>query len=356
MNALIRDYLRVFTERFGRGWNYFWFLPSSATTLSAIRPLVGLVALWWHSTYTADLLLFFGTKGVVTPTLLQRWPGDPPTSLGPIGLSYFNLAGSDGVILALHWVGFAVLALFTLGVFTRLTSVLSVFVVLSYIHRGPMLTSEAEPVLAMILIYLALGEVFSLFERPKTIWFDWVAGGACGAMYSFDAWLRPRIAEDTQLARGAEAGAAQTPITSVTLSTRLIQVHLALIYAMSGLAMASNDAWWGGEAVWWLLARPEEYAFALTPWMDSHPYVINLWTYAILLFQLAFPVLVWTRLWRPLLVALAIPVWALTALASGLYLYSAIMLLGTLTFVAPEVPQLLFARQARHGDAIASLS
>ena len=82
-----------------------------------------------------------------------------------------------------------------------------------YIHRGPMVTSEIEPVLVMIQFYLCLGP--------------------CGARLSVDRLLALRAAQNKP---ASEKDSGEQKFFSATLATRLIQVHLCLIVAMMGLA------------------------------------------------------------------------------------------------------------------------
>lgn len=343
------NYFRVLTERFGSGWNQFWFAPSGAETLSAMRPMVGILAMCWLATYTADLVAFFGPGGVIPPELLAVWSGNASGAGGAVYFSYLTWATSPSALMAAHWLGLLVLLAFTVGIFTRVTAPLGLIVVLSYIHRGPMLTSEFEPVLAMTMFYLTLGEVLSLFERrgPAGIWL--LLGGACGASYSIDAWLRNRAqAQSPQL--HAQEDDSRESTTSVTLATRLLQIHLAAIYVMSGLGMLSFEAWWAGEAVWYLIARPDQPSFSLASRLYNQWFIVNAWTHFIMFTHLAFGVLIWNRLARPLVIGLAVLMWLLVGVASGMILYSLMMITATLAFVSPEV----IARSAILPEADAS--
>src|SRR6185369_10852111 len=101
----------------------------------------------------------------------------------------------------LHALGFLVLLAMTVGLFTRLSSVLSLVVVLSYVHRAPMISGPLEPVLTMLILYLCLGPA--------------------GRFYSLDRWfglVKPVAAA------GAPTGEA---FWTANLAIRLIQVHLA---------------------------------------------------------------------------------------------------------------------------------
>lgn len=339
---MIADYFKTLAERFGGGWNRFWFLPSAPTALSAMRPLVGLIALWWHSTYTADLLAFFGPGGVIPLELLSQWTGNADGGSGAVTFSYFNAAHTPGAISALHWFGFFVLVAFTIGLLTRLTTPLALVVVLSYIHRGPMLASEFEPVLAMVMAYLAASEVLALFERWE-FGLSTFLGDVCGGRFSVDAWLRGLLMADNS-ARGPW-------LYSATVGTRLMQVHLAAIYAATAAAMLSTETWWLGDAVWWLVARPDQSSFALSRSLDGLPLVVNLWSHAILAYQILFPILVWNRLARPLVLAAGVLVWTLVAVASSSYLFAAMMLTANLAFVSPEFVEQLLGSAGKAGDS-----
>ena len=70
--------------------------------------------------------------------------------------SLLNSVQDPTTLWILHSLGFVILIAFTVGLWTRVTNVLSLLVVLSYVHRGPLITGEFEPVLTMLLCYLCL--------------------------------------------------------------------------------------------------------------------------------------------------------------------------------------------------------
>lgn len=300
MNA-ISDYFNALVERFGAGWNQFWFAPRDPYSLCALRVLVGLVAVYWQVTFAPDLIAFFGPNGLLSSSFVTAM------SNSPTEISYLNFARTPGELWASQFIGTAILVAFTAGYFTRVTSVLALAVVLSYIHRAPMLTGQAEPILALLTCYLCLAP--------------------CGRYLSVDAWLVSR--------RRAVHSAAELS-WSATVATRLIQIHIVLVYVMMALAKLSGDTWWTGTAMWWILARPESRTIDLTGVLAAHPYVVNAWTHAQVIFELAFPLLVWNRLARPLLLAIAALMWTLLALASGLHLFALLMFIASLCFIEPD--------------------
>jgi len=306
----VANYFREFSERFGNGWNRFWFLPSDARTLSVMRVLVGLVALYTVGTFGFDLVRLFGPNGLVPSETVKEWVGNR------YGFSHLHAVVEPTELWILHLVGLIVVLMFTVGLWTRVTSILATIVVLGYFHRAPMLTAEFESILAMLMVYLCLAPT--------------------GDYFSVDAWRRRRQKE---LPAYEQQAAAIRPCPMTTIATRLIQVHLTVIYLSMGLSKLDGgmgDVWWGGTAIWWMLARPEQRIVDLTGLLHDHMYVLNLWTHGIVLFELSFPLLIWNRLARPLLIGIATVMWMLTILGTGLVTFGLSMIIANLAFVGPE--------------------
>lgn len=350
----VGDYFDDLTQGFGQGWNRFWFQPSDPATLSAIRLGAGALALYLVLTYTPDLETFFGADGIVSREMLTSLDlestGADRLSVAhqiresmprEYRFSYLDYLDSPGLLRAGHWAGLAVLALFTAGLWTRVTSVLALGVVLSYIHRGPLLTAQVEPVLAFVLFYLCLGPA--------------------GAEWSLDRWLalrRPKARPvPPATSYGAPGGAAAELAaprysSAATISLRLIQVHLTLLYAMMAIGKLSSDVWWSGEAMWWLIAKTESRLVDFTC-LHGLPLLINALTNAVALYQLSFPILVWNRLARPLVLGLGVIVWGLLALVTGMAPFALMMLVASLAFVPSRTVRAVLPgrRGARRPDA-----
>ena len=241
-----------------------------------------------------------------------------PDAVGVFRFSYLNLCQSSSELWIAHGTGLIILVLFTAGLFTRITSVLSLVVVLSYIHRAPMLAGQLEPVLAMMIFYLCLAP--------------------CGACLSLDAWLGGRK-EDKPPAATPGQPAPPRGSVAANLSLRLMQVHLSALYLMMGLTKLGGETWWAGDAIWWLIAQSDsrlvDFTF-LRPGLDQIPLAINAWTHAIVLFELTFGILIWNRLARPLLLGIAVLMWGSLALVTGLVSFCLMMLIANLAFATPE--------------------
>ncbi|MCE9547456.1 MAG: hypothetical protein K8T25_18445 [Planctomycetia bacterium] len=312
-------------DRFGRGWNRFWYQPSDPYVLGALRMMTGLLALYFVLSFTPDLIRLFGDGGLLPNSVSEHWYMEANSNgLNPTRLSFLSHLHTTNELYAGHAIAAAVLVLMTVGLFSRVTTVLGLYVVLSYIHRGPQLATQVEAVLAILMFYLCFGPT--------------------GKAMSIDRWLAVRRARKNP----AALAQLNRKYFSATIVTRLIQIHLALGCLMMGLSqlrgvMVINpttglewqDPWGAGMAVWWMIARPESRWLNMT-WLRNWPLLVNAWTHAIIFFELAFPVLIWNKLARPLMLLSALLIWGSLALISGIAPFCAAMLIGSLAFVSPE--------------------
>lgn len=294
-------YFSALLAESAQGWNRFWFRPRDPFAVCLLRIVVGVVALVFHASHTADLLRWFGPHGLLPIETAAKLNAD-----AQFRWSLLSLSEHPAWLWSVHLVGFVVLLLFTVGLWTRATSVLTLIFVLSYVHRGTILAGELEPVLTMLLLYLCLAPV--------------------GSQLSLD-WLR---------ACRAGGAAKAEPSISANIGTRLIQLHLAGFYGMMGLTQLASETWWSGQAVWWLIAHSESRLVDLTSLhTTSGLYLVNAWTHAIVLFELSFVILIWNRLARPLLLAIAIPMWLSLLPITGLVAFCLLMLAANLIYIDP---------------------
>jgi hypothetical protein len=319
------SYLETLVSETGRGWNRFWFTPSDPLPLGVLRIAVGAIAVYLIASLTPDLNRYFGARGMLPVSALvnleEPTRNDLQTVPAPVReampreyrFSYLDRIHSDGALTAVHFLGLGVLLLFTLGLFTRITAVAALIVFLSYLHRGPMLTSGTEPIVAMLIFYLCIGP----------------SGSTC----SLDAWLAAKRQSHSE--HDIEADAIATSPWA-TLALRLIQVHLTLIYAMMAVGKVGNEVWWSGMGIWWLIARTDSRMIDLTG-LHQVPLLVNAWTYAVLFWQSLMPILIWNRLARPLMLGLNAVMWILLAPVVGNLPLAAIMIVASLAFVSPEV-------------------
>lgn len=317
MNA--SEYFRGLSRSFGGEWNRFWFTPSDPATLSLIRLLVGLLAVYLHATLLFDLNTLFGPDGLLPAVDIAPLEAGSP--------SYLSFAKTSGELWTLQLIGLAVLILLAAGLWTRITTILGLIVFLSDVNRAPMITGLTEPVVAMLLLYLCLAP--------------------CGQQFSLDRWLAGNKGSTDLL------GLPIAPLsTTATITTRLIQIHLCLWIAMMGFSKLAGDVWWSGLGMWWLLAREDARWIDLT-WLHATPKVIDLWSHIIVLFEFAFPILIWVPLARPLLLVLGALLWCSLALVTGDLTFPMAMLIASLSFVSPRLVRNKLLRSAAGRSAIA---
>jgi uncharacterized membrane protein YphA (DoxX/SURF4 family) len=311
MNAVVR-YFQDLTNRTGDAWNRFWFAPRDPYTISVLRIVVGLVTCWWLVVWSWDLTRLFGPQGWLPTERMLEWGGGR-------GFSLFNLAAETTLLWLVHATALAAAVMFTIGLFTRVTSVLTAILLISYMWRAPLLNAEMELVLVMLVVYLCIGP--------------------CGAELSVDRCLAQRREKQASVLAHGNAAEPNAPRLSSagTISTRLIQVHLTAILISMALAKCRGAVWWNGEAVWWMAARPDSRLVDFTPFLAGKLELVNLWTHSIVLFEFAFAVLVWNRWTRPLMLALSLLVWPGIMLLTGLIGFCLLMLTASLAFVPPHV-------------------
>ncbi len=285
----IKTYFSSLIADTGTCWNRFWFWPLDRRPLDWLRIVAGCVSLYLLATLTPDLNTYFGENGLLPVEAVNRVSTNAAgDSLR--GWSYLDYFTSSTELLSVHVLGIAVVALFTLGWLTPATSLLSLVVMLSTVHRAPMITTLVEPVVTLVLFYWCLGP-----------------GGPI-------AWA----------ARAITRQPMQRVSVWASVSLRLIQVHVALLYGTMGLSKLLSDTWWNGTGIWWLMARPESRLLNLAGMAEltlgTTPiglYLVNSWTHAVVVYELAFAVLIWNRTLRPLLLGWSIVHWIGIAILLG---------------------------------------
>ncbi len=290
-------------ESFGAGWNRFWFTPSDPRSLAILRIGVGLLVALHLLLLTGQLDRWYSTGGVLSPQSVRT------LILDDAGGQYFHFSLFNDLGLReariLHYLAIAAAVAFAAGVYSRVSGLLTLVALLSYFHRLPLLAAPVEPLFIFLIAYLTIGP----------------ADAGCSLRRLL---LRRRETSTTDQ--------ALAPSYWATLSLRLIQVHFAAFVLMMGLAKLNGDAWWEGEGIWHLLAQTHSRPLDLTS-LRNVELLVNFWSHAVVYVELAFPVLVWPRLTRPLVLIAATLVWLSLILATGLWLFSLTLIVASLAFV-----------------------
>jgi len=370
-----------------RSWSRFWFSPADPTLLGLIRICCGLVTLYVHAAYTADLRQFFGPDAwvdrqtmdqvrhgmpwvrlhwgweelqvppkqpprdkppkpsdasLLTPEQAeyarQHWPTDPraipPYYRGYIAWSVWYHVHDETWMWVVHASTLVIMFLFTIGFCTRVTSVLTWLAAVSYIQRSLTSLFGQDTMMNILLLYLMVGPSGSALSVDRLLRRWWAVRQARKKHQQPPPWLPP------------------PPSVSANVALRLIQFNLCFIYLVSALSKLEGKTWWDGTAIWLTLANYEfspmrnpGYAAFLRFLCDHRP----LWSFVMgggviftFMVELGFPFLVWNRRLRWLMITLAVAMHTGIALSMGLRTFSMMMIVMDLSFVPqPVVHRLL---------------
>jgi hypothetical protein len=299
------------SQSWKRAWEGFWFAPADPRPLAVIRIVVGLTALAYLLSFGADLVRWFGPQGLLPPDALAAVTGESAS----YRFSVLLLADSPGELWTIHGMCVGAAALLTVGLATRGAAVGTLLAVLSYAHRGFPVASLIEPVLAMFLLYLCLAP----------------AGAWCSLdrLLGMTVWLR----------------GSDQPSVAANISLRLMQVHLAALYALMGITKLYGNAWWDGEAVWLLMAQTHSRPLDLTN-LRGWPLLLSAWTHLIAYTHLAFAPLVWSRLTRPIVLTLATLTWLSLVPVTGQTLFCLFMAAASGIYVPDLVARFIPSHRA----------
>lgn len=262
---------------------------------------------------------------------LEYWNTDPAKAhhLGHGIFSVWFHVSDPTAMAVVHTGVLVVIFLFTIGLFTRVTSVLVWVATVGYIHRTQQVLFGMDTMMNILLIYLMIGN--------------------CGAALSVDRLISRYRAARASLRRGGDLDAptraflgCPPPSAMAGFGLRLIQIHFCFIYMAAGLSKLKGAAWWEGRAFWDVIANPE---FTLMPfswyseslhWLASIKpvyYTVTILACWVTLFvEISSPFLLWTRL-RWFIIFVATLMHAIIAVTMGLNLFELLMIVMLIAFL-----------------------
>lgn len=302
-------------------WDRFWFTPAISSTLGLVRLVSGGLLLYTHIVWGLEFDAFFSDNGWQDASLVSE------IAPGTASFSFWWIVPEAGRF-AVHTGCILILLAYTLGLFLRATSPLAWWITVSYAHRVPQATFGLDQINTLLTAYLAIAYVW-LSRRD--------------AVLSLDRWLSLRSSrrrpEDWQ-----DSSLAPRPSAAVCVATRLIQVHLSIIYLYSGLSKLKGETWWDGTAIWLAVSNLEYQSGDLT-WLAHFPALINLVTVATVMFEMLFPFLVWNRRLRPLFILGGLLLHFGIGRFLGMWTFGLAMQICYLSFLPPSAVQAVFARR-----------
>ncbi|MEQ1829347.1 MAG: HTTM domain-containing protein [Pirellula sp.] len=307
-------------------WNAldsFFFLPSRPETLAIMRVMTGLMIAYIHWVWMLDLESFMGANALLdneTWRTLHRGsvPDTKWTYLSAIdSMTWIRLHEGAACIFGL---------LMAVGLLTRFACVLAWFLTLMTVHRMTGFLFGLDQVTLMLAMYLCLSR--------------------CGSAYSLDVQLVGRYPNWFEARRWAQwlsgivfyQSAIASHCWSNTLSTRLIQLHLCVIYLFGGIGKMRGETWWDGSALWYSVAAYEYQSLDMT-WIGHFPLIASIATHVTVFWEMAYCAIVWPRWLRPWALGIACMVHGGIALFLGMITFGMMMIVANLAFVCPESTQ-----------------
>lgn len=246
----------------------------------------------------------------------------------PIFSIWFHITDPVEMGLA-HGIVLVIMTMFTLGLWTRVTSVLTWLAAVSYIHRTQYVLFGMDTMSNILLLYLMVGD----------------SGGA----FSLDRVIARYRATRESLRRtggidGPTAAFLATPPPSVSagLGLRLIQVHFCFIYMAAGLSKLKGQTWWNHMAYWETVANPEftmiQFEWyegmmrALAGYRPAYAVVAAGAIFHTFIAEIGLPFLIWTRA-RPWILIVGLLLHAGIAIFMGLTIFSLLMMIMLLAYL-----------------------
>jgi hypothetical protein len=291
--------------------------------------LAGLLFVFWVLMMAGNQTAFLGSGGWVDRESTHRLgrafvdqdgrdlegAANFPEAFRP-GWSVFYLFRSNPVwVNTLYWVSIPIFLLFAVGLWTRITSVLTWVLVVSF-FANPLTRLDAEPLLGILAFYLMIGYLL------------------------LGQWSRPTSLNDQILgSRRTLLFGEQPPSMAANLAIRLLQVHFAIVVVASGLHKLQIGDWWSGVAFWYPLHPPfqttQESLRAERAGASSTFFFLSLAQYLMLAWQLGFPLFAWRRSWRIVLLGGAVIGWIGCIAIYKQPLFGPIYCIGALSYLTP---------------------
>jgi hypothetical protein len=334
----------------GSRWGRFWFSSAEPAQLHLLRLLAGLLFLAWMLSFAGHQEALLSLGGWFDRQAYVEASRQEPAPPVPIGWSIFYLAGTNRALFdTLYWGAIVITLLFTLGMATRITGVLTWVCVVSFL-ANPATSYDADFLLGILAFYLMVGYLLVGFWNGRLTPLEYVLGPHDAFVLS--GWFGPPAAT------GGATGRRHSYAANVIL--RLVQVHFAIIVVTSGLHKLQMADWWAGVALWYPLHPPFETTLdMLNRERTVAPFalgVLSFVQYLALAWQIAFPAFAWRRgWWRFVLIGGAIAGWIGTALVLGLPWFGPFYLVCCLSYLhADEWQRVLGWRSALGGRQTAA--
>jgi hypothetical protein len=240
-----------------RAWNRFFFAEQSPTPIALFRISYGLLVIATLLLLHSDWLAWYGPHAWISLATMQSVePG--------IRLNLFAiLPPSDAWAWAFFWVFLSSTALLTVGLLTRINSVVVFLCLTSMQQRNLFILHGGDT-------FLRLAGFFLIFAPA-------------GAALSVDRLIR--------IWRGAESAVVQ-PVRP--WAQRMIQIQLALLYFSSFCWKLKGAGWLNGTALFYVYHLDALRRFPVPQWF-FRPRLLELASWVALAIEFSLGTLIWIK-------------------------------------------------------------
>lgn len=216
-------------------------------------------------------------------------------------LAHLGLSPNQGASI-LYLVYVWSLLLLLVGLYTRQATIVACILHALFMNSNNLAVYGADRFTQMALFYLIFAPA--------------------AAAFSLDKHWRKILPEEKDELRGS-------------LLLRVIQVHLCLAYFSAAFDKMQGADWRTGEAVWRSMMLPK-FNHINIAWISSVPFLGRLATWQALTVEAGYAVMIWLRPTRLIWALATVALHAGIAFGLGLYFFSAVMAIFTITaFIVP---------------------
>ena len=232
-------------------WERFWFESSAPVQMRVFRSALGGLLFCFYFIRTFDLDFYFSSTGMLPVQVMME---SMPMAFRPSLLNYFP---STPALWFFHVLFLLSLLALTFGYFNRIATVVAFILHVSFVHRNMAIVFGVDLISVFFLLYLC----FAQFEIKPA-----------GVKKGLGDYLG-------------------------SMAFRFSQIQVCIIYGFSGMEKIKGPLWWKGEAIWTVMANSELARWNFS-WLSHFPLLIVAATYATLLWEIYFPVLIWIKPFR----------------------------------------------------------
>jgi hypothetical protein len=274
-------------------------IPATLRAAALLRLGLGGYALLTYLPHVTERAFLWGDHGVVPrDRMLDIIRSDHARSL-------YELANTSATFELLFWAGVTAAILYTAGVATRISGIANYVMMFSLAAVNVHVPDGGFNVYLLVAFYALFAET--------------------GAYFAPGAERRRR-----RFADGGRFRPYLNALHDYALLACCLQI--AIVYLFSCAFKIEGHKWQDGTALYYILRSNEFNVSPIDAIVFHNPYVVTIGTYATLLFQLAFPWLVWNRKYKYVMLAGAIGLHLSIAICMGLVRFSYIMIVAEIAF------------------------